>query len=163
MNGYIAWWDDALVGDRRTSYGRTITESDLCTLNGLVGNYAPLHSDAEYAKTTIFGQRVVNATMSIVIASGMRANMIWYNGDNFCGISMIAFLGYDKMRFPSPLFINDTIHLESVIREKRLTGKPGRGIIIFEDTVVKQDGTVVATWERAMMYRTRPDGEVERE
>jgi len=152
----VAWYEDAVVGDSRSSFGRTITETDLITLCGLAGSYVPLHNDIEYAKTTIYGQRVVNAMMSLVVASGLRANVAWYNNDTFCTRSMIAFLGYDKVRFPGPLFINDTIHVEMTITEKRETSKPGRGIIVFEDKVVKQDGTVVAQWERTMMIRMRP-------
>ena len=154
----VAWWDDAIVGDKRVSFGRTITEADLCALCALSGSYVPLHCDAEYAKTTFYGQRVVNAQMSMVVAAGLRATMIWYNGDCFCGESMIAFLGFDHVRFPAPLFINDTIHLEISIKNKRPTSKPGRGIITFEDLVVKQDGTTVAQWERTMMFKMRPEG-----
>ncbi len=153
---YVAWWDDAVIGDKRNSFGRTITEADLIALCALSGSYVPLHNDAEYAKTTIFGQRVVNAQMTMVVAAGLRASMIWYNGDNFCGESMIAFLGFDTVRFPAPLFINDTIHLEIEIIDKRPTKKPGRGIIRFKDNVVKQDGTIVATWERTMMFKMKP-------
>lgn len=155
-NNAVAWWDDAVVGDTRSSYGRTITEADLIALCALSGSYVPLHCDAEYAKTTRYGQRLVNAQMSLVVAAGLRATMTWYNGDNFCGESMIALLGMDKIRYPGPLFINDTIHLEITILDKRLTSKPGRGIIVFEDRVVKQDGSTVALWERTMMYKTKP-------
>ena len=159
MEKNIAWWDDAVVGDKRVSVGRTITETDLIILCGLSGSYVPLHNDIEYAKTTAYGQRIVNATMTLVVASGLRGNMVWYNGDTMCGESMIAFLGYDNVRFPAPLFINDTIHLEITVKSKRETSKPGRGIITFEDQVVKQDGTVVAKWDRSMMFKMRPTEE----
>lgn len=152
----VAWWDDAVIGDKRASYGRTITEADLAALCGLSGSYVPLHCDAEYAKTTIYGQRVVNAQMSMVVAAGLRATMNWYNGDNFCGPSMLAFLGFDSARFPAPLFIGDTIHVETTVKAKRETNKPGRGVITFLDQVIKQDGAVVAQWERTMMYLMRP-------
>lgn len=152
----IAWWDDAIVGDKRESFGRTITEADLSILCGLAGSYVPLHNDAEYAKTTPYGQRIVNAMMSLVVASGLRVSMIWYNGDNFCGASMLANLGLDRVKFPAPLFINDTIHLEITVQSKKETSNPERGVITFLDQVIKQDGTVVAQWERTMMFRTRP-------
>ena len=152
----VAWWDDAIVGDKRVSFGRTITETDMCILSGLMGSYVPLHNDAEFAKTTMFGQRVITGQMNLIVAAGLRTGMTWYNGDNFCGASMLAFLGFDKVKFPAPLFINDTIHLEVTVKEKRQTSKPDRGIITFVDEVVKQDGTVVGQWERAMMYRLRP-------
>ena len=153
----VAWWDDAVVGDVRKSVGRTVTETDLINLCALSGSYVPLHCDAEYAKTTQFGQRLVPAQMCMVIASGLRGNMIWYNGDTFCGESMIAFLGFDEVRFTAPLFINDTIHLEIRVKSKRKTSKPGRGVITFEDLVVKQDGTVVAKWDRSMLFKLRPN------
>jgi len=156
LNEQVAWFEDAVVGDVRSTFGRTITETDLINLCGLAGSYVPLHNDAEYAKTTIYGQRIVNAMMSLVVASGLRANVVWYNGDSFCSKSMLAFLGYNNVKFPSPLFINDTIHVEMTIASKRETSKPGRGIIVFEDKVIKQDGSVVAQWERTMMIKMRP-------
>jgi len=155
-NSQIAWWNDAIIGDKRVTHGRTITESEVYALSALMGSFVPLHNDVEYAKTTIYGQRVVSGQMSMIIAAGLRVSMIWYNGDNFAGPSMIAFLGFDKVRFPAPLFIGDTIHLETTIQSKEETSKPGRGIITFMDEVIKQDGTVVARWERAMMQRMRP-------
>ena len=154
----VAWWEDAVVGDVRKSVGRTITETDLINLCALSGSYVPLHCDAEYAKTTAYGQRLIPAQMCMVIASGLRGNMVWYHGDTFCGESMIAFLGFDQVRFTAPLFINDTIHLEISVKSKRKTSKPGRGIITFEDLVVKQDGTVVAKWDRTMLFKMRPEG-----
>lgn len=151
----VSWWDDAIVGDKRVSHGRTITESEVFALSALMGSFVPLHNDVEYAKTTIYGQRVVSGQMNMIIAAGLRVHMLWY-GDNFAGPSMIAFLGFDNVRFPAPLFIGDTIHLETTIQSKKETSKPNRGIITFLDEVVKQDGTVVARWERAMMQSMRP-------
>lgn len=153
----VAWWEDAVVGDVRRSIGRTITETDLIGLCALSGSYVPLHCDAEYAKTTPYGQRIVPALMCMVVASGLRGSMIWYHGDTYCGESMIAFLGFDKVRFTAPLLIDDTIHLEISVKSKRPTSKPGRGTITFEDTVLKQDGTVVAAWERTMLFKMRPE------
>lgn len=155
----ISWWDDAIVGDKRVTKARTVTEADVCALCGLSGSYEPLHCDAEYAKNTQFGQRIVNGLLSLVIAEGLRGNMIWYNGDNFRGPSMIAFLGLTNAKFTAPLFINDTIHVETTIYAKKETSKPGRGTITFLDQVVKQDGTVTAQWERTTMYRMRPTEE----
>lgn len=153
----VSWWDDAVLGDKRVTNGRTITESDVIALSGLTGSYEPLHCDAEYAKTTIYGQRVVNGLLLLNIAEGLRGNMVWYNGDNFRKESLIGFLGLNNAKFLAPTFINDTVHVETTIAAKKATSKPGRGIITFLDQVIKQDGTVVAQWERTSLYKMRPE------
>ncbi|MDR1874090.1 MAG: hypothetical protein LBQ90_03625 [Synergistaceae bacterium] len=152
----IAWWEDAVVGDRRVTHARTVTEADVVTLCGLTGSYEPLHCDEEYAKTTVYGRRVVNGLMNLCIGEGLRGNMVWYNGDNFRGPSLIGFLGLNNARFTNPLFIGDTIHVETSILSKKETSKPGRGTITFLDQVFKQDGSIVAEWERTSLYKKRP-------
>ncbi|MDR1874094.1 MAG: hypothetical protein LBQ90_03645 [Synergistaceae bacterium] len=152
----VAWWDDAVVGDKRVTHGRTVTETDLITLCSLTGVYDPLHCDAEYARTTVYGQRVVNGIMSFCLAEGLRGGMIWYNGDNFRGPSLIGFLGINNVTFNNPLFIGDTVHSETTIIAKKATSKAGRGTITFLDQLIKQTGDVVACWERTTLYKMRP-------
>lgn len=69
---------------------------------------------------------------------------------------MIGFLGMTKARFFKPLFINDTIHVETTIAAKKATSKPGRGTITFFDQVVNQNGQILAQWERTTLYYMRP-------
>ena len=152
----IAWWEDAVVGDKRVTHARTVTETDVVTLCGLIGSYEPLHCDAEYAKTTMYGQRIANGLLNLCIAEGLRGGMVWYNGDSFRGLSLIGFLGLNNAKFTNPLFIGDTIHVETTIASKKESSKPGRGTITFLDQVIKQNGTVVAEWERTSLYRKRP-------
>ena len=152
----IAWWDDAIVGDKRVTNGRTVTETDIITFCGLIGSYEPIHCDEEYAKTTIYGKRIANGILNLAIAEGLRSSMVWYNGDTFRTKSVIGFLGMSDVSFKAPLFIGDTIHCETTIISKRETSKPGRGIITFLDQVVKQDGSVTAEWKRTTLYKKRP-------
>ena len=52
------YFEDFEVGWEVTSPGRTVTETDIVLFAGLSGDYNQLHTDAEFAKGTPFGQRV---------------------------------------------------------------------------------------------------------
>ena len=59
------------VGDVRHSNGRTVTETDVVTFCMLTGNWLELHSNAEFAKSTRFGQRVVQGSLVFSIVNAM--------------------------------------------------------------------------------------------
>src|SRR6187401_1784581 len=100
------------VGQRSRSRGRTITETDVVNFCGLTGNWLDIHTDAEFAKTSKFGQRVVQGGLVFVVGNALFG---------FDAKIIAAFYGVDKLRFLNPTFIGDTIHAESEIinlREK---------------------------------------------
>ena len=43
---------------------KTITESDVYTFAGVTGDFNPLHVNAEYAKTTRFGERIAHGMLT---------------------------------------------------------------------------------------------------
>ena len=53
MSGYSI--DDLYVG-QKGSISKTITETDVYKYAGIIGDFNPLHVNAEYAKTTRFGE-----------------------------------------------------------------------------------------------------------
>lgn len=155
----LAYWEDAIVGDERTTPGRTITEADVVNFAALSGSYDPEHVDAEFAKASPFGQRIAHGLLTVAIAEGLRARMTWYNGDNFRGPNFIAFLGLNNLKYKAPVFFGDTIHCVTKILKKNETSKPERGVIVFQDTVINQRGEIVAQWERASLFFRRPKEE----
>lgn len=152
----VAWWEDAIVGDSRITLGRTVTESDVIALCALEGSYEPIHCDEEYCKTLPVGRRIAHGLLNLVLAEGMRSHMIWYNGDGFRRQSLIGLVGIDSVRFHVPLYPYDTIRVRTTITDKRESSKPGRGIIIFKDEVINQNDVIVASWERIVLCRKRP-------
>jgi len=60
------------------SRGRTITETDIVNFAGLSGDYNPMHTDAEYASKTMFGERVAHGMLGLSIAVGALS---LYGGD----------------------------------------------------------------------------------
>lgn len=107
------------VGERWVSGGRTVTETDLVGFSGLSGDFFPLHMDEEYSKGTRFGQRIAHGFLVLSIGTGL-----WEMSEE----SVLAFYGLDRLRFVTPTFIGDTIHLDCQVLDVRERGN-GRGIL----------------------------------
>ena len=71
---------------------RTITEADNVWFSALTHNPAPLHLDAEYMKSSEFGQRIVNSCLTLSFMVGISV------GDTTVGTT-VANLGWDEVRF----------------------------------------------------------------
>jgi acyl dehydratase len=128
---------------------RTITEADNVFFSALTHNPAALHLDEEYCKGTEFGQRIVNSAFTLGLMVGISV------GDTTLGTT-VANLGWDKVRFPRPLFHGDTVRVESEVLSKRdSSSRPDNGIVVFAHRAFNQHGELVATCERsALMLRT---------
>jgi acyl dehydratase len=127
---------------------RTITESDNVWFSALTHNPAPLHIDAEYCKTTVFGKPLVNSCLTLGFMVGISV------GDTTVGTT-VANLGWDDVRFPKPLFHGDTIRVETeVIELKDSKSRPDNGIVIFEHRGFNQHDELVGICKRtALMHR----------
>jgi acyl dehydratase len=129
---------------------RTVTEMDNVLFSTLTLNPQPLHLDAEFAKTTEFGQRIVNSLFTLGLMIGMSV------GDTTLGTT-IANLGMDKVEFPKPVFHGDTIRVRSVVRSVRASrSRPDAGVVEFEHQAFNQRGEMVATCLRAAFMKRRP-------
>ncbi len=129
---------------------RTITEADNVLLTTMTHNPAALHLDAEYMKTTEFGQRLVNSCLTLSFMVGISVN------DTTHGTT-VANLGWDEVRFPKPLFHGDTIRVESEVLEKRESkSRPDNGIIIFEHRAYNQHDELVGTCKRSALMLKKP-------
>lgn len=130
------YWEDYVVGTKRESSGRTMTEADIVVHAGQTGDFYPHHMDAEWCKTQVFGQRVAHGTLILSIAVGVLAGEI-----NEAAFSY----GYDRVRFIGPVFIGDTITSHAEISVKRDYGKAPEdfGIVDEQVTVVNQRSETV--------------------
>ena len=142
------YFDDYAVGAQRNTSGRTITETDVVFHAGHTGDYFPYHVDAEFARETPFGQRIAHGTMTFAIGIGLTADRI----------NPVAFTyGYDRLRFPKPVFIGDTIHTRVKIKEKQPDAKrPDCGRVTEACEVVNQRGEVVMYCEHILVVQMKP-------
>ena len=142
-------YEDYAPGAGRTTYGRTITETDFVVHAGHTGDFFPHHMDAEFMKTQAFGQRIAHGTMVFSIGVGLTASVI----------NPVAFsYGYDRMRFVRPVFIGDTIHTRTTITGKEDDPKRAtHGRVIERNEVVNQKGEVVLAADHIYIVERRPN------
>lgn len=142
---------DFKKGEKTVSPGRTVTEADIVMFAGISGDWSELHTNEEYMKNSPFGKRIAHGMLTLSIASGLALQM-----RGRPPIDVLAFLGMDNVRLIAPVFIGDTIRVESEVTETRQSkSKPEAEILKFKNTVKNQRNEAVATWETALMVNTR--------
>jgi len=138
------------IGDRIVHVvHRTVTETDNLLMTTLTHNPQPLHLDAEYAAKTEFGRIVVNGLYTFALMVGISVS------DTTLG-TLVANLGYDKVVMPKPVFIGDTIHVETEVSDLRKSNsRPESGIVTFRHRAFNQHGDMVCECFRtALVKRT---------
>jgi acyl dehydratase len=134
---------------------RTVTEMDNVLFTTLTMNPQPLHLDEEFAKTTEFGQRLVNSLFTLGLVIGISV------GETTLGTT-IANLGMTDIRFPKPVFHGDTLRVRTVVRATRKSrSRPDAGIVEFEHEGLNQRGETVAICRRSALMRCRPTNRAE--
>ena len=141
-------YDEWQVGDRiEHPIRRTVTETDNLLFSTLTHNPQPLHIDAEAAKASEFGQILVNGTFTFSLMIGLSV------AETTLG-TLVANLGYDKLVMPKPVFLGDTIRVESEVIELRPSkSRPGSGIVTFEHRALNQRGELVCSCLRMALLK----------
>ncbi|PZM10571.1 MaoC family dehydratase [Rhizobium tubonense] len=145
------YFDEWSVGDRIVhDIRRTVTETDNLLITTLSHNPQPLHLDAEYAAGTEFGRIVVNGVFTFALTVGLSV------ADTTLGV-LVANLGYDKVVMPKPVFIGDTLRVETEVVELRPSGsRPEAGIVAFRHVTFNQRGEIVCQCLRTAMLKRKP-------
>jgi acyl dehydratase len=142
------FYDDWHEGDTVAhALRRTVTETDNLLISTLTHNPQPLHLDAEAAAETEFGRILVNScfTFSLLVGASVA--------DTTEGV-LVANLGFDEVRLPSPVFIGDTLHFESRCLAKRDSkSRPNAGLVTWEHRAINQRGETVCTMKRTALIR----------
>lgn len=145
------WFDDLTVGQTfQHAVRRTVTETDNLLFSTLTHNPAQLHLDAEYMKDSDYGQILVNSTFTLGLMVGVSV------GDTTHGTA-VANLGWDEVRFPAPVFIGDTLHVETEVIDLRDSkSRPNAGIVTFLHCAYNQRNELVASCKRSGLQRKKP-------
>ena len=144
------YWEEWEIGAEFESPARTVTEADIVQFAGLSGDYNPLHINEEYCKTTIFGGRIAHGPLVYAIAAGLLFQLHLYDD------TLIAFLGFEDLRFTKPVKPGDTIHARVKVLEKTETSKADRGVMKRQLQVFNQRGEVVQEGRQAFLLKRRP-------
>jgi 3-hydroxybutyryl-CoA dehydratase len=143
------YFEEFEVGYEIVSAARTITEADIVNFAALTGDWTQIHVNAEYAKGTIFGQRVAHGLMGLSYAAGLGAQL------GFIEETILAWRSLE-WKFSAPIFIGDTIHLRAKVKEKKELKKLGGGSIVFDMRLLNQEGKIVQKGQWAVLMKSKP-------
>lgn len=140
------YFDEWQVGDTIAhAITRTVTETDNVLVSALTHNPQPMHLDHEVAAASEFGRPLVNSIYTFGLMVGVSV------GDTTLG-TLVANLGYDKLTFPSPVFVGDTLRSESECLEVRESkSRPNAGIVTWEHRSFNQRGELVCKCTRSAL------------
>ena len=149
---YGRYYEDFEVGDvYEHRPGRTISEADNTWFTLLTMNNHPLHFDAVYAAKSEFGKPLVNSCLTLSIVVGMSVSDVSYKA--------IGNLGWNDIKLSAPVFAGDTLYAESEVLAKRESqSRPAQGIVTVRTRGLKQDDTVVISYERTILVPKRGHG-----
>ena len=142
------FFDQWTVGDTIAHpINRTVTETDNLLISTLTHNPQPLHIDHEAAAKTEFGRPLVNSVFTFGLMIGVSV------ADTTLG-TLVANLGYDKLVFPKPVFVGDTLRIASeVVALRESKSRPNAGIVTWEHRAVNQRGETVCTFKRSALIK----------
>lgn len=153
-NGWVGrHYEDFEIGDvYRFPLGRTITEADNIWFTLLTMNTNQLHFNNAYAEKTEFGKPLVNSGFTVALVLGMSVTDVSQNA--------MANLGWDKIRLDHPVFVGDTLHVESLVLGKRESrSRPNVGIVEVKTRGLNQDGKECVSFKRSIMVYKRSASE----
>lgn len=132
------------------SAGRTITEADFTAMTNLTWTTSDIHTNKVLMAGSPTGERLLAGGCVIAFALGLATPAVRPELRDR-KISLIALVGYDDVRFRSPLRPGDTIYVEAVLESITRTSRPERGVVNFRDTLLDSEGRVIATYVRSAL------------
>lgn len=143
------YFEELEIGEAFVTRNRTITETDVVFYAGFSWDYNPEHTDLEFAKESVFEERIAHMLLSLVFANGLSASTSILRG------TARGYLGM-TWRTLRICRIGDTLHVRETILEKRDSPRPNIGLVIIGIEVINQNGEVVNQGERTMLVAHKP-------
>lgn len=120
------------------SYTLTFTKETTENYAKLTGDYNLAHMDIEYAKTTIFKDRIVHG----MLVASMFSKIF---GMDYPGLGSIYIR--QNIKFKRPVYFEDTIEAKVIVREINYE----RNRVVFDCVSINQRGEVVIEGEAEIM------------
>ncbi|MDR3560254.1 MAG: MaoC family dehydratase [Negativicutes bacterium] len=127
------------IGDK-ASMSKTVSEHDVYTFAGVTGDFNPVHINTEFAKQTMFKERIAHG----MLAAGFISAVL---GTALPGANTI-YMG-QELSFKAPVKIGDTVTATVEVIELI----PEKSRLICRTTVTNQDGVLVVDGKATMMKK----------
>jgi len=139
------YYDEMFVGQFEVTRRRTVTETDVVNWCMFTGDWFLMHSDAVYAAESMFGERIAPGLMILAISGGLVLPAETR--------TVIANYGCDRIRYPRPTFINDSINVRVEIT-KLEDRDATSGVMDMRWDILNQNGSEVCVAEfKALMAK----------
>ena len=123
----------------KVTFAKTVGESDIYLFAGITGDLSPNHVDREFMKGTAYGRRIAHGSLLIGYMSTASTMILQKYPSPTPDMTAVS-LGYDRIRFLKPVFINDTITVHYEIEE--IDESKNRSLSKIE--ITNQHGELVA-------------------
>jgi acyl dehydratase len=143
-------FSELVVGSEFIGSGRTLTEADLSIACMVSGDWHPIHADESYARQRGLPGRLFQGSFGILIATGMATALPHFSDE------IIGATGIREWTYRAPLFVGDTVHVRSVILNKRVTSDRKRAVIERTLSLINQKDAIVQEGIAGTMVRLKP-------
>lgn len=120
------------------SFEKCITDEEVRKFADISGDDNPVHLNEEYAKDSIFGQRIVHG----ILVSGLISKVI---GTQLPGKGTIYLS--QNLKFLKPVYVGETVKAEVVIKDIIVEKRR----MVLETKVYRQNAVCVLTGEALVM------------
>lgn len=144
------YFEDFFVGQKVNTVGRTVSEGDIFNFAGLTGDFNEIHTNADFASKTQFGQRIAHGLLGLSLATGLIMRTGFLEG------TVLAFREINEWKFVKPFFIGDTITAELEIAETKALPRIGGGAIVASIIVKNQNGETCQRGSLNLLVLSKP-------
>ena len=144
------YFEEFSVGQKVVTVGRTLSESSIFDFAGLTGDYNQIHTDAEFAHATPFGQRIAHGLLGLSIGVGLLMRTGVLEG------TVLAFREINEWKFVKPIFIGDTLHAQFEVTEVKALPRIGAGSVKALVQVLNQSGEVCQKGSLNLLVMNKP-------
>ena len=147
---WAAGYDELRTGQSFVSRGRTITEADVVAFAALTGDWHPQHSDAVWAASSAFGERIAHGMLVISFAVGLVP---------LDPRRVVALRRLGDVVFKRPVRLGDTLRVSGRIAELSPVGDDA-GLVTLGWSIHNQDGQLVCRARVEVLWSrdARPEG-----
>ena len=143
-------FEDFEIGQSYMTAARTIDQVDITTHAMHSGDWQPHHTNEEFAKTQPIKHRIAHGNLTFVVSTGLI-----FRAQGAPNPNVMAY-GYNKIRYPAPVYAGDTIKVEVKVADKKDHPKhKDHGLITQTETTTNQRGEVVCFVEHILYAKKR--------
>lgn len=125
------------IGDT-ASFAKTITDVDVKMFAGITGDFNPVHINKEFAKTTMFKDRIAHGMLVASLFSTVLGTQLPGEGAIYLG---------QELKFTKPVYLDDTITATVTVTEVNIE----KNRVVLETIATNQNSDVVIKGNATLM------------